>query len=54
MKYDFAAIEKKWQDRWEEAGIFRASDDHSKKKFYELVDITYLSGEGMHVGNNKD
>ena len=53
MKYDFAAIEKKWQDRWEEAGIFRASDDHSKKKFYALVEFPYPSGAGMHVGHIK-
>ena len=53
MKYDFAAIEKKWQDRWEEAGIFKASDDHSKKKFYALVEFPYPSGAGMHVGHIK-
>ncbi len=53
MKYDFAAIEKKWQDRWEEAGIFNASDDHSKKKFYALVEFPYPSGAGMHVGHIK-
>ena len=53
MKYDFAAIEKKWQDRWDEAGIFRASDDRSKKKFYALVEFPYPSGAGMHVGHIK-
>ncbi len=53
MKYDFSAIEKKWQDRWEEADIFRASDDHSKKKFYGLVEFPYPSGAGMHVGHIK-
>ena len=53
MKYDFAAIEKKWQDRWEEAGIFRASEDRSKKKFYALVEFPYPSGAGMHVGHIK-
>ena len=53
MKHDFAAIEKKWQDRWEEAGIFRASEDHSKKKFYALVEFPYPSGAGMHVGHIK-
>ena len=36
MKYDFSAIESKWQQKWDEAGIFRASDDHTKPKFYGL------------------
>ena len=29
MKYDFTTSDKKWQDKWEEAGIFHASDDRS-------------------------
>lgn len=53
MEYDFTAIEKKWQDKWDEAGIFRASDDYSKKKFYSLVEFPYPSGAGMHVGHIK-
>ncbi|MBQ7921958.1 MAG: leucine--tRNA ligase [Clostridia bacterium] len=53
MKYDFANIEKKWQDKWEEAGIFHASEDHSKPKFYGLVEFPYPSGAGMHVGHIK-
>ncbi|MBQ9995236.1 MAG: class I tRNA ligase family protein, partial [Clostridia bacterium] len=53
MKYDFSAIEKKWQDKWEEAGIFHASEDHSKPKFYGLVEFPYPSGAGMHVGHIK-
>ena len=53
MKYDFSAIEKKWQDKWEEAGIFHATEDHSKPKFYGLVEFPYPSGAGMHVGHIK-
>ena len=53
MKYDFSTVEKKWQDRWEEAGIFHASEDHSKPKFYGLVEFPYPSGAGMHVGHIK-
>ncbi|MBR5445482.1 MAG: leucine--tRNA ligase, partial [Clostridia bacterium] len=53
MKYDFANIEKKWQDKWEEAGIFHAVEDHSKPKFYGLVEFPYPSGSGMHVGHIK-
>ena len=53
MKYDFKNIEKKWQDEWENAGIFHASDDFTKPKFYGLVEFPYPSGSGMHVGHIK-
>ena len=53
MKYDCAAIEKKWQKKWEEAGIFHAEDHSDKKKFYGLVEFPYPSGAGMHVGHIK-
>ena len=53
MKYDFSAIEKKWQDKWEKAGIFHAEDLSPKKKFYGLVEFPYPSGAGMHVGHIK-
>ena len=51
MKYDFAAVEKKWQDIWEEKGSFHASTDYSKPKFYGLVEFPYPSGQGLHVGH---
>ncbi len=51
MKYDFAAIEKKWQDKWEECGCFHVEIDHSKPKFYALVEFPYPSGAGLHVGH---
>ncbi len=51
MKYDFAAIEKKWQDIWEEKGCFHAPNDYSKPKFYGLVEFPYPSGQGLHVGH---
>ena len=53
MKYDFKAIEKKWQGKWEEASVFSATDDFSKPKFYGLVEFPYPSGAGMHVGHIK-
>ncbi len=53
MKYDFQAIEKKWQDKWEEMGTFKATEDYSKPKFYGLVEFPYPSGAGMHVGHIK-
>ncbi len=53
MKYDFKNIEQKWQEEWENAGIFHASDDFTKPKFYGLVEFPYPSGAGMHVGHIK-
>ncbi|MBQ3127202.1 MAG: class I tRNA ligase family protein, partial [Clostridia bacterium] len=53
MKYNYTEIEKKWQDRWEAEGVFHASEDHSKPKFYGLVEFPYPSGAGMHVGHIK-
>ena len=51
--YDFKTIEKKWQDRWEKEGTFRAIDDFSLPKFYGLIEFPYPSGAGMHVGHIK-
>ena len=53
MRHDFKQIEQKWQEKWEEAGIFHASDDYTKPKFYGLVEFPYPSGAGMHVGHIK-
>lgn len=51
MKYDFAQIEKKWQDIWDKNNTFAASDDYSKPKYYALVEFPYPSGQGLHVGH---
>ena len=53
MGYDFKSVEKKWQDKWEEAGVFHAEDFSEKPKFYALVEFPYPSGAGMHVGHIK-
>ena len=53
MKYDFSAVESKWQKYWDDNGTFRATEDKSKKKFYALVEFPYPSGAGMHVGHIK-
>ncbi|MBQ4051541.1 MAG: hypothetical protein IJD13_07910, partial [Oscillospiraceae bacterium] len=52
-RYDFTAIEEKWQRIWDENKTFRAEPDHSKPKFYGLVEFPYPSGAGMHVGHIK-
>ena len=51
MKYDFAAIEKKWQDVWEREKPFRAETGSDKPKFYGLIEFPYPSGQGLHVGH---
>ena len=53
MKYNFKEIEKKWQDKWEEDGVFHAEETSDKPKFYGLVEFPYPSGAGMHVGHIK-
>lgn len=53
MKHNFRKIEGKWQQKWEEAKIFRAVDGSDKPKFYGLVEFPYPSGAGMHVGHIK-
>ena len=53
MGYDFKSVEKKWQDKWEEKGVFKAVDFSPKPKFYTLVEFPYPSGAGMHVGHIK-
>lgn len=44
-------IDKKWQEIWEQKKCFRATDDHTKKKFYNLIEFPYPSGAGLHVGH---
>ncbi len=51
MKYDFTAIEKKWQDRWEETKPYAAVTGSDKPKFYGLIEFPYPSAAGLHVGH---
>lgn len=53
MEYDFKHIESKWQEKWEDEGVFHAVDNSDKPKFYGLVEFPYPSGAGMHVGHIK-
>ena len=52
-RYDFSAVEKKWQKIWDENQTFAAKDNSDKPKFYGLVEFPYPSGAGMHVGHIK-
>ncbi len=51
MKYEFHAIEKKWQQVWEEQKTNAASNTSTKPKFYGLIEFPYPSGDGLHVGH---
>ena len=52
MKYDFAAIEKKWQQSWEQSKPYAAvTGETDKPKFYGLIEFPYPSGQGLHVGH---
>jgi len=52
LKYDFTAIEKKWQTKWSEEKTFACKNgDTSKPKFYGLVEFPYPSAQGLHVGH---
>ena len=52
MKYDFTAIESKWQKKWLEVKPFAAvTGDKTREKFYGLIEFPYPSGQGLHVGH---
>ena len=51
MKYDYKAVEAKWQKVWEDEKTLHVEIDHSKPKFYALVEFPYPSGAGLHVGH---
>ncbi len=52
MKYDFTAIEQKWQAKWLEEKPFTAvNGDKSREKFFGLIEFPYPSGQGLHVGH---
>jgi leucyl-tRNA synthetase len=49
--YNFKAIEKKWQDKWEETGAFHAETNSKKPKYFTMIEFPYPSGAGLHVGH---
>ncbi len=51
--YDFAAVERAAQERWEREGIYRAADSDPRPKYYVLEMLPYPSGD-LHVGHAKN
>ena len=52
MSYNFKEIEKRWQQKWEQEGTFKAKNNYANtKKWYGLVEFPYPSGQGLHVGH---
>ena len=49
----FAAIERKWQSRWERDALYRAPDEASGRSTTSLEMLPYPSGD-LHVGHAKN
>ena len=49
--YDPAALEAKWQGRWNELHTNEPDLDRAARPFYNLMMFPYPSAEGLHVGN---
>ncbi len=48
---DAKSVEKKWQAKWEESGLYKFDASRLDKKFYMLEMFSYPSGANLHVGH---
>jgi leucyl-tRNA synthetase len=53
LMYEYAAIEQKWQRRWDSERLYRAPDESGKPKYYSMEMLPYPSGD-LHVGHAKN
>ena len=53
LMYDFSAVERKWQARWERDHLYRATDESARPKYYAMEMLPYPSGD-LHVGHAKN
>ncbi|PIR50143.1 leucine--tRNA ligase [Candidatus Peregrinibacteria bacterium CG10_big_fil_rev_8_21_14_0_10_54_7] len=50
-QYDPAAVEAKWQKKWEKAKVYKVDLQKAKEPFYTHVMYPYPSGDKLHVGH---
>ena len=50
LAFDPAAIDSKWQARWELDGLHKVLDDDPRPKWYEMTMYPYPSGD-LHIGH---
>ncbi len=50
-RFDHAAIAEKWQQRWEQDGVYKTDLEGAENPFFNLMMFPYPSAEGLHVGN---